>query len=45
MTPVGGDLTPTDEVDQARWLPVEAAGALLTYERDRAVLDALRRAV
>jgi 8-oxo-dGTP pyrophosphatase MutT (NUDIX family) len=41
MTPAGGEFTPTDEVDEVRWLPVDAAASLLTYPRDRAVLDAL----
>jgi 8-oxo-dGTP diphosphatase len=45
MTPVAGDFTPTEEVDEIRWLPLEDARALLTYERDEAVLDALGRAV
>ena len=45
MTPVAGRFTPTDEVDEIRWLPVEAAKSVLTYERDRPVLDALRDAV
>ena len=41
MTPVDGRFTPTDEVDEVRWLPVEKAAELLTYPRDRAVLTAL----
>ena len=41
MTPVGGRFTPTDEVDEVRWLPVEEAKALLSYPRDREVLAAL----
>ena len=45
MTPVAGRFTPTDEVDEVVWLPVEGAKALLTYERDRAVLDGLREVV
>ncbi|MDQ4069519.1 MAG: NUDIX hydrolase [Actinomycetota bacterium] len=45
MTPVAGEFTATDEVDEIRWLPVDEAKAVLTYERDRPVLDALRRAV
>jgi 8-oxo-dGTP diphosphatase len=45
MTPAGGTFTPTDEVDEIRWLTVDAAGPLLTYPRDRQVLDALRQAV
>jgi len=38
---VGGSVVPNDEADEARWLPRAAAAALLTYERDHAVLDAL----
>ena len=45
MTPVAGRFTPTDEVDEIVWLPVEDAKAVLSYERDRPVLDALRDAV
>ena len=41
MTPAGGGFTPTGEVDEIRWFPVEAAAAQLTYPRDRAVLAAL----
>ena len=41
MTPAGGEFTPSDEVDEVRWLPLDAAAAQLTYPRDRAVLDAL----
>ena len=45
MTPVAGDFTPTDEVDEIRWLPLDQARAQLSYERDAPVLDALERAV
>ena len=45
MTPGGGTFTPTDEVDEVRWLGVAAAQALLTYERDLPVLAALERAI
>ena len=45
MTPVAGRFTPTDEVDEVVWLPVDEAKAALTYGRDRAVLDALPDAV
>ena len=41
MTPVGGECTPNEEVDELRWLPVDAAGTMLSYPRDRAVLDGL----
>jgi 8-oxo-dGTP pyrophosphatase MutT (NUDIX family) len=39
---VDGELTYDHEVDEARWLPIEEAAALLSYERDLAVLGALR---
>ncbi len=37
----GGDLRPTDEVDEARWFTLDEARRMLTYDRDREVLDAL----
>jgi 8-oxo-dGTP diphosphatase len=38
----GGDrLQPTDEVDEARWFTAAEARTILTYDRDREVLDAL----
>lgn len=45
MTPVDGQFTPTDEVDEVRWVPIDVAPTLLSYERDLPVLDALRQAV
>jgi 8-oxo-dGTP diphosphatase len=36
-----GSVVPNDEADEARWLTPSEAAALLTYERDHAVLDAL----
>ena len=36
-----GDLHPTDEVDEARWLTLAEARTMLSYDRDRDVLDAL----
>ncbi len=39
MTAVGGELGPANEVDEARWLPLAAARALLTYERDLSILE------
>jgi 8-oxo-dGTP diphosphatase len=39
MTPAGGTLRPTDEVDDARWVPFDEARAALTYAHDRRVLD------
>jgi 8-oxo-dGTP pyrophosphatase MutT (NUDIX family) len=38
MRPVTGELEPTNEIDEARWLPVPEAERLLTYERDREIL-------
>lgn len=39
---VGGELRPAaGEVDAARWIPLSEAAALLTYERDAAVVRAL----
>lgn len=41
MEPVDGVATAQHEVDDVRWLPVAEAMALLSYERDEAVLRAL----
>jgi 8-oxo-dGTP diphosphatase len=35
------DFAPNDEVDELRWLTPGEAGALLTYERDRALVQTL----
>ncbi len=43
MEPGDGEFTPNEEVDQIRWLPDGDALALLTYERDRALLRARSR--
>jgi 8-oxo-dGTP pyrophosphatase MutT (NUDIX family) len=40
MTPIEGTFHPTSEVDEMRWLPVEQAEELLTYEHDRKLLRA-----
>ena len=42
MEPIGGSFTAHDEVDEVRWLDLERAAELLTYDRDRAVLAAAR---
>ena len=34
----GGSFTPSEEVDQLRWLPIEEAVDLLSYPHDRALL-------
>ena len=41
MTPIGGRLAADNEIDEARFVPVAEALALLTYERDRELLAAL----
>ena len=41
MTPLGGAFTPTREVDEIRWLSVDQAASLLSYEHDSEVLDSL----
>jgi 8-oxo-dGTP diphosphatase len=45
MTPAGGAFTPTDEVDEIRWVGIDDARALLTYGRDHPLLDALHHAL
>lgn len=42
MTPVDGVLAAANEVDDARFVPIERAAALLTYPRDRALLAAVQ---
>jgi 8-oxo-dGTP diphosphatase len=41
MRPVSGEFVPTDEIDELRWLDPDDASSLLSYERDRVLLDAL----
>ena len=41
MQPVRGELSFEHEVDDARWVPVEEARQLLSYQRDVGVLDAI----
>jgi 8-oxo-dGTP pyrophosphatase MutT (NUDIX family) len=38
MTPIDGDFSPSTEVDEMRWVPVQQAEDLLTYEHDRSLL-------
>jgi len=38
MRPTSGTLSPTDEVDEARWVPWDEADDLPSYDRDRDVL-------
>jgi 8-oxo-dGTP diphosphatase len=42
MRPAAGTLGAANEVDDARWFPLEEAIEMLTYERDRGVLRSLR---
>ena len=41
MTPLEGRLEAANEIDEARFVPIGEAAALLTYERDRELLDEL----
>ena len=41
MRVTGGDLHFAHEIDEARWLAVADAAELLTYDRDRQLLDTL----
>ncbi len=41
MTPVGGALRAANEIDEARWVPLEHVAAVLSYERDRQIVRAL----
>jgi 8-oxo-dGTP diphosphatase len=43
MTPIGGRLEPANEVDDARFVPFDDARALLTYARDRDLLELVQR--
>jgi 8-oxo-dGTP pyrophosphatase MutT (NUDIX family) len=45
MRPVRGGAEARDEIDAVAWLPVDDAKGKLSYERDRAVLDALKASV
>jgi 8-oxo-dGTP diphosphatase len=42
MHPVAGHFEPSQEVDELRWLTVEESLGLLSYERDRALLQLAR---
>lgn len=41
MTPIGGRLEAANEIDDARFVPIAEAAALLTYQRDRELLESL----
>jgi 8-oxo-(d)GTP phosphatase len=41
MRPVAGSFTPSQEVDELRWIPLKEADGLLTYPHDRLLLRRL----
>ena len=41
MAPIQGELAATNEVDEARWVPLEDAADMLTHARDRELLERL----
>ena len=41
MRPVGGEAAPHNEVDAVRWVPVARAAQMLTYQRDRDLLESV----
>ncbi len=41
MRPLGGEFTPTSEVDELRWLALEEAMELASYDRDAEVIRSL----
>ena len=40
MTPVSGEFEPNREVDELRWVTREEAQKMLSYRRDRAIVEA-----
>jgi 8-oxo-dGTP diphosphatase len=38
MTPVAGVLGPANEIDDVRWVPLDEAERMLTYDRDKELL-------
>ena len=44
MEPVGGTFAANQEVDEVRWLPLDEARRLLSYERDLPVLESFDHA-
>jgi 8-oxo-dGTP diphosphatase len=37
-----GDFTPDEEVDELRWVPLDEAASMLSYEIDRGLVERLR---
>jgi 8-oxo-dGTP diphosphatase len=42
MTPVDGEFAAANEVDDVRWVALDAAACLLSYDRDRRLLAAFQ---
>ena len=42
MSDCAGEFYPTDEVDEVRWVPLQDADQMLSYDHDREVLRALQ---
>jgi 8-oxo-dGTP pyrophosphatase MutT (NUDIX family) len=42
MHPIGGTAGPRNEVDAVRWVHLDVAARVLTYERDRSLLKTFR---
>lgn len=42
MESAGDELAPTNEIDDARWVSFQEAATMLSYERDREVLERVR---
>jgi 8-oxo-dGTP pyrophosphatase MutT (NUDIX family) len=43
MRPVSGEFEPNDEVDEVRWMPVDEANELLSYDHDRHLVAQVAR--
>jgi 8-oxo-dGTP diphosphatase len=43
MRPLGGEFTPSDEVDELRWVSPSEAAEVLDYDHDRALVRAALR--
>ena len=42
MEPLGGEFRPTDEIDEMRWVGLEEANRMLTYDHDRELLQLIQ---
>jgi 8-oxo-dGTP pyrophosphatase MutT (NUDIX family) len=43
MRPVSGEFAPNDEVDEIRWVPVDDANELLSYDHDKHLVAQVAR--